>query len=187
MNTPHDRTAGYDPSQLQQAQHTDKNPANRDPITGEAGSHPVGTTLGAAVAGTAGAIVGSIAGPVGIVVGSALGVAAGGATGHNAAEAMSPTQNVDIEPYLKQSFADRPYATHGEYDDFRPAYAFAARERSALESPRRWDDNLETELRARWEAEPATADQRWEDVSSAVRDAWAEADARIRSYSAENS
>lgn len=186
MNTPNDRTTGYDPSHIRDDQAMDSNPANRDPITGEAGSHPIGTTLGAAAAGTAGAIVGSIAGPVGIVVGSALGVAAGGAAGHNAAETMNPTRSVDIEPYLKQSFANRSYAAHGEYDDFRPAYAFAARERSALEQPRRWDDELEAELRARWEAEPDTADQRWEDVSPAVRDAWAEADARIRSYDAEN-
>lgn len=182
MSTPHDRTAGYDSDQLKEAQDPDRNPANRDPITGEPGSHPVGTTLGAAAAGTAGAIVGSIAGPVGIVVGSALGVAAGGAAGHNAAETANPTRNVDIEPYLKQSFADRSYATNGQYEDYHTAYAFAARERSAMEDSRRWDDGLEEELRARWEAEPDTADQRWEDVSPAVRDAWAEADARIQEY-----
>jgi hypothetical protein len=40
--------------------------ANRDPITGAPGSHPVGTGLGAAAGGmAAGAAAGSVAGPAG--------------------------------------------------------------------------------------------------------------------------
>ena len=38
---------------------------NRDPITGEPGSHPVGTGVGAAGGAAAGAVVGSVFGPIG--------------------------------------------------------------------------------------------------------------------------
>ena len=63
----------------------DKNPenehdANRDPISGEAGAHPVGTGIGAAGAGTIGAVVGSVIGSV-----------AGGLAGKGAAEKADPT------------------------------------------------------------------------------------------------
>lgn len=44
---------------------------NRDPITGEPGSHPVGTGVGAAGAGLAGAAAGmAVGGPVGGVIGA---------------------------------------------------------------------------------------------------------------------
>ena len=44
---------------------TDDNPANRDPITGAPGSHPVGTAAGATSGGVAGAVVGTaVGGPV---------------------------------------------------------------------------------------------------------------------------
>ena len=43
----------------------EKNRENRDPITGEPGSHPVSTGAGAVVGGAAGAAAGSVAGPVG--------------------------------------------------------------------------------------------------------------------------
>jgi uncharacterized protein (TIGR02271 family) len=66
--------------------------ANPDPITGEAGSHPVGTGVGAAAGGiAAGAAVGSVAGPVGTVVGAAVGAVAGGAAGKGVAEKIDPT------------------------------------------------------------------------------------------------
>ncbi len=66
--------------------------ANRDPITGEPGAHPVGTALGAtAGAVAAGAAVGSVAGPVGTVVGAAVGAVAGGLAGKGVAEQVDPT------------------------------------------------------------------------------------------------
>ncbi|HYC91623.1 MAG TPA: hypothetical protein VEO54_20555 [Thermoanaerobaculia bacterium] len=46
------------------------------PITGEPGSHPVGTGLGAAAVGAA---LGAPFGPIGILVGGAIGAVAGGA------------------------------------------------------------------------------------------------------------
>ena len=49
----------------------------RDPITGEPGSHPVGTGVGASGGAMTGAAVGTaVAGPVGTVVGAAIGAVA---------------------------------------------------------------------------------------------------------------
>ncbi|MES2571719.1 MAG: hypothetical protein V4710_16905, partial [Verrucomicrobiota bacterium] len=46
---------------------------NRDPITGEPGSHPVATGAGAAGGGAAGAAIGTaVAGPVGTVHGGGV-------------------------------------------------------------------------------------------------------------------
>src|ERR1051325_7144059 len=56
--------------------------ANRDPITGAPGAHPVGTGLGAAAGGAAtGAAIGSVAGPVGTAAGIVVGAGAGGVGG----------------------------------------------------------------------------------------------------------
>jgi uncharacterized protein (TIGR02271 family) len=66
--------------------------ANRDPITGEAGAHPVGTGVGAAAGGmAAGAAAGTVAGPVGTVLGAAVGAVAGGLAGKGVAEKVDPT------------------------------------------------------------------------------------------------
>ena len=55
---------------------------NPDPVTGEPGSHPVGTGVGAAGGAVTGAAIGSAAGPVGTIVGGVIGAVAGGAAGH---------------------------------------------------------------------------------------------------------
>src|SRR5688572_26056720 len=65
--------------------------ANRDPITGTPGAHPVGTGVGAAGGGAAGAAIGMAAGPVGAAVGATVGAIAGGLAGKGAAEAVNPT------------------------------------------------------------------------------------------------
>lgn len=78
----------------------DKEPdANRDPITGAPGAHPLGTGAGAAAGGMAGAAAGTVAaGPVGTVIGAAIGAVAGGLAGKGAAEAVNPTDPVYEEP-----------------------------------------------------------------------------------------
>src|SRR3989344_4789503 len=49
---------------------SDFNDANRDPLTNEPGSHPVGTGVGAALGGAAaGAAAGAFGGPVGAAIG----------------------------------------------------------------------------------------------------------------------
>lgn len=72
---------------------SDSNPRNEDPITGEAGAHPVGTGVGATGGAVTGATVGTlIAGPVGTIVGAAIGAIAGGLAGKGVAEGMNPTE-----------------------------------------------------------------------------------------------
>jgi phage tail tape-measure protein len=76
----------------------DSNPANRDPLTGEPGSHPVGTGIGSAGGAAAGAAIGgAAAGPVGALVGGAVGAVAGGATGHAVGESANPTAGLPGE------------------------------------------------------------------------------------------
>ena len=82
--------------------------ANRDPITGEPGAHPVGTGIGAAVGGAAaGAAAGTIAGPVGTAVGAAMGAFVGGLAGKAAAETIDPT--VEEEYQISGMY----YSLHG--------------------------------------------------------------------------
>jgi hypothetical protein len=64
---------------------------NADPLSGAAGSHPVGTGIGAAGGAAAGASIGAVAGPIGAAVGTLVGAVAGGLAGKGAAEAIKPT------------------------------------------------------------------------------------------------
>src|SRR2546421_5181345 len=80
--------------------------ANRDPITGTPGAHPVGTGVGAAGAGAAGAAIGAAAGPAGAAIGAVVGAVAGGLVGKGVAEAVNPTEE---ENYWKENYQTRPY------------------------------------------------------------------------------
>ena len=74
--------------------------ANRDPITGTPGAHPVGTGVGALAGGAAaGAAVGTVAGPVGTAIGAAVGAVAGGLAGKGVAEEIDPT----VDPKSKKA------------------------------------------------------------------------------------
>src|SRR4051794_13647241 len=80
--------------------------ANRDPLSGAPGAHPVGVGAGAASAGAAGAAVGGVVGgPVGAAVGGAVGAVAGGLAGKGAAEAVNPTVE---DEYWRRNYASRP-------------------------------------------------------------------------------
>src|SRR5436190_2869250 len=81
--------------------------ANRDPITGAPGAHPVGTGLGAAAGGmAAGAAAGSVAGPAGAAVGAAVGAVVGGLAGKGIAERIDPTVE---EAYWADQYSREPY------------------------------------------------------------------------------
>lgn len=65
---------------------------NPDPLTGEAGAHPVATGVGAATIGAAGlAAAAAVAGPVGVAVALAGGTIIGGYVGKAAGEVIDPT------------------------------------------------------------------------------------------------
>src|SRR5258706_7976730 len=99
----------------------DKREANRDPITGEPGAHPIGTGLGAAAgAVAAGAAAGTVAGPVGTILGAAAGAVVGGLAGKGAGEVFDPTVEA---AFWEENHAREPYYQPGyTYDDYAPAY-----------------------------------------------------------------
>ncbi len=139
---------------------------NEDPLSGEAGAHPVGTGVGAALGGAAtGAVAGAVAGPVGAVVGAVVGSIAGGLAGKSVAEGYDPT--VELE-YWRGESSKRPYYNKNrKFADYEPAYRagassydptapadFAERETVAREEWQRQGHSVLT-----WdEARPAAAD-----------------------------
>ena len=142
--------------------------ANRDPITGTPGAHPVGTGLGAAGGAAAGAAVGSVAGPVGTVVGGAIGAIAGGLAGKAAGEAVNPTVE---DAYWRDSHASEPYYRKDySYDDYAPAYRVGYENRGKY-ADRSWDD-AETELQADWERTKGQSRLQWNEAKDATRAAW---------------
>jgi outer membrane lipoprotein SlyB len=80
--------------------------ANRDPITGTPGAHPVGTGVGAAGGAATGAAIGAVAGPVGAAVGLVAGAVAGGLAGKGVAEKIDPTVE---DAYWKTNYSKRSY------------------------------------------------------------------------------
>jgi hypothetical protein len=148
----------------------EENPnANRDPITGTPGAHPVGTGLGALVGGAAaGAASGAVAGPVGSVVGAVVGAVLGGLAGKQVAEGMDPTME---DAHWREHYASRPYVNSGaSYDDYGPAYGLGVAEFGRF--PSRSFDEVEPELAREWDARRGTSALAWDQARPATRDAW---------------
>ena len=114
-----------------------KKDANRDPITGESGSHPVGTGVGAVAGGAAGAAAGAAtgaavgtagAGPIGTGIGAAVGAVVGGLAGHGTAEGLNPTNTPGEGRYIDYTVVDRHENKVGTVDSVwldhsgQPAY-----------------------------------------------------------------
>ena len=143
--------------------------ANRDPISGEPGAHPVGTGVGAAAAGAAaGAAGGLIAGPAGAAVGAALGAVAGGLAGKGVAEKIDPTVE---DAYWRENYTHRPYYDKNTaYEEYQPAYQLGWESRSKYAS--RSFDEAEPELGRNWDAANRHSQLTWEKAKHATRDAW---------------
>ena len=145
-----------------------KHDANRDPVTGEPGSHPVGTGVGAAGGATAGAAIGiAVGGPVGAMIGAAVGGIAGGLAGKGVAEAVNPTEE---DAYWRDNYGSRPYAGDRTYDDLRPAYQYGWEARGR-HSDRTWND-AESDLESGWNTSRGTSGLGWNEARHATRDAW---------------
>ena len=147
----------------------DKGSANRDPITGAPGSHPVGTGLGAAAGGmAAGAAAGTVAGPVGTVVGAAVGAVVGGLAGKGIAEKIDPTIE---EAYWRENYVSRPYVDKSyTYDDYGPAYMYGVDNYSRYQG-RKFED-VEAELGRDWQRAKGKSRLAWEDAKHATKDAF---------------
>ena len=152
---------------------------NRDPITGEPGSHPVGTGVGSAGGAAAGAALGAPFGPIGALIGGAIGAVAGGAAGHAVGEQVDPTGETE---YWQHNYTTRPYYTKDHtWDDYQPAYKYGWESRAKYRD-RKWDDKLETDLRTGWETTKGKSRLGWENAKNAVRDAWDRTDKTYRTY-----
>jgi hypothetical protein len=146
----------------------DKKDMNRDPITGEPGSHPVGTGVGSAGGAAAGAAIGAMAGPIGAVVGGAIGAVAGGAAGHAAGEAVDPTAET---AYWKANHSSRPYVDKGaSWNDYEPAYRYGVQSRQT-HAGRKFDD-VENELSSGWQSAKGKSQLEWDRAKLAARDSW---------------
>jgi len=142
--------------------------ANRDPLTGAPGAHPVGTGLGAVAGGAAaGAATGTVAGPLGTLAGAAIGAVAGGLAGKAVAEQVDPTVE---DAYWRENYASRPYVGTGAvYEDYGPAYRYGVD--SYAGHGGRFED-AEPDLATGWERARGTSRLDWSDARHASRDAW---------------
>ncbi|MCD9031404.1 hypothetical protein LDO32_06645 [Luteimonas sp. Y-2-2-4F] len=159
MNTPHDR----DKARAERD-------ANRDPITGTPGAHPVGVGVGGAAGGlAAGAAAGTVLGPIGTLVGAAVGVVAGAAVGKRVAERIDPTGE---EAYWRDAHRERPYVKNDyDYDrDYAAAYGFGLQAREA-DLERGWDE-AEASLRDEWDRARGESRLSWDEARAPARDAW---------------
>ena len=149
--------------------------ANRDPITGAPGSHPVGTGVGAAGGGAAGAAIGAIGGPVGALIGGTIGAIAGGAAGHAVGERMDPTYD---DGTFRQHHRTAEWGGDDEsFDRYQPAYQYGwtARRRTLGTN---WDE-LDGKMEQEWNAMPDRGDLSWEEARPAARSAWDRGDERF--------
>jgi hypothetical protein len=142
---------------------------NRDPISGEPGSHPVGTGLGAVAGGmAAGAAVGTVAGPLGTLAGAAVGAVVGGLAGKGIAEMIDPTME---DKYWRENYVTRPYVGDGAtYADYSPAYMYGVDAYTRADG-RRFDE-MEPELARDWDARRGSSRLAWQDAKHATADAW---------------
>ena len=143
---------------------------NADPITGEPGSHPIGTGIGGVGGAAAGAAIGTMAGPLGTLIGGAIGAIVGGGVGHAAAEAIDPTRE---EAYWRAEHANADYYREGhDFDrDLHPAYAVGYANRARYPAGARFEDH-ESDLERSWHEVRGESRLAWNEARRASRDAW---------------
>jgi hypothetical protein len=143
--------------------------ANRDPITGAPGAHPVGTGVGAAAGGAAaGAAIGTIAGPIGTAIGMAAGAVIGGLAGKGVAEKIDPTVE---DTYWRNNYRTQKYvAPDTSYETYQPAYR-TGYEGRARYAGKKFED-VESDLQRDYEKSKGTSNLEWNKAKLATRDAW---------------
>jgi uncharacterized protein (TIGR02284 family) len=151
---------------------------NRDPITDEPGSHPVGTGIGATGGAVAGAAAGAMGGPIGVAVGGIVGAVVGGLAGRAAAEAINPTAE---EAHWRENYTTEPYYEKGRsFDDYGPAYRLGVTGRTRYESD--WE-SAEPKLASEWEGARGGSSLNWNEAQPASRAAWDRVDENLSSMS----
>jgi hypothetical protein len=152
--------------------------ANRDPLSGEIGSHPLGTGVGAAGAGTIATVAGgAVGGPIGAVVGAVIGSVVGGLAGKDAAEQLNPTFE-DI--HWREIYSSGPYVEKGTtYSDYQTAYRTGYEGYDRYGHSGRSYSDIESDLQRDYEGDQSGS-LPWETAKHAVRDAWERASASFR-------
>jgi len=142
---------------------------NEDPLSGEAGAHPVGAGVGAAFGGAVtGALAGAVGGPIGATVGAVAGGVAGGYAGKAVAEGVDPT--VEIE-HWRSEYANRPYYDKSrDFDEFEPAYQ-AGLDAYDPAKPLAWDER-EAAAEQFYADNYPEAPLPWDDARPAAQDAY---------------
>ncbi len=120
----------------------DSNPANRDPLTKEAGSHPFGTDVGSA----------------------------GGAAGHAAGEAVNPT--VEGAYWSKEYKTRPYYRGGQTYVDYEPGYRYGWESGARPEYLGRKFVEVEGDLEKGWEKANGSTARTWAQTRDVTRDAW---------------
>lgn len=142
--------------------------ANRDPITGAPGAHPVGTGVGATGGAVAGAAIGAVGGPIGAAVGLVAGAVVGGLAGKGVAEKYDPTVEDAYwkTNYSKQKYVDRnlPYTTYQAA--YRTGYEGAGR------YPGKSFEEVEADLESAYQRSKGSDQLSWDSARPATRDAW---------------
>jgi hypothetical protein len=143
--------------------------ANRDPISGTPGAHPVGVGLGAAAGGAAaGAAAGTVAGPIGTLAGAAVGAVIGGLAGKAVAETIDPTAE---DAYWRNNYSREPYYQSGvSYEYYAPAYR-TGYEGRARYAGRNWTE-VERDLQSDYNQSRGTSSLTWDKGRHATRAAW---------------
>lgn len=151
--------------------------ANRDPLSGALGAHPVGTGIGALAGGAAaGAAIGSVAGPVGTVVGMAAGAIAGGLAGKAVAETIDPTVE---DAYWRATYTTRSYVDKASpFDIYQPAYRIGYEGYGRY--PGKRFQEVEIDLQRDYEKAQGKAGLEWKQAKHATRDAWLRLEKRCK-------
>ena len=151
-------------------------PRNPDPITDTPGSHPVETGVGAALGGAAtGAAVGMVLGPPGVILGTIAGAIAGGFAGKGVGELIDPTTE---DNWIREWLAERRHDK--ELDDAKAASAYQFGLRAEFRHPTQTFDEVESQLRAEWEAKRSAGDPPWESVNGSARAGYEKAHTTLR-------
>ncbi len=140
---------------------------NRDPLSEESGSHPVGTGVGAVGGAVAGAAAGMAGGPLGMAAGGVVGAVVGGLAGRAAAAAINPD---DEEAHWRNRYTEEPYYEKGRsFDDYGPAYRYGAESRGRYEDD--WD-TAASKLESGWDQARGKSSLNWQQAQPASQAAW---------------
>lgn len=144
---------------------------NPDPITNEAGAHPIETGVGAAAAGAGvGFAAGVVGGPIGAVIGTVAGAVAGGLAGKAVGEKIDPTIENELFNDYYQSAPMAIKSSGRSAEDYRAAYRHGLN--AKLKNQNAPFDQVESTLQDEWNGMDDSTALEWDDVKPAVRHAY---------------